>query len=76
MADPSNRWTPEEDALFRSMAEASTSPEMIAAKLNRSVHAVTLIKCRHCGAPRGTPGDLRSLVQSTRHDFFEPMKQP
>lgn len=41
MADPSNRWTPEEDALFRSMAEASTSPEMIAAKLNRSVHAVT-----------------------------------
>jgi hypothetical protein len=40
MADPSNRWTPEEDALFRSMAEASTGPEVIAAKLNRSVHAV------------------------------------
>ena len=37
MADPSGRWTP---ALFRSMAEANTSPEMIAAKLNRSVHAI------------------------------------
>jgi hypothetical protein len=36
----SNRWTPQEDALFRSMAEANTSPEMIAAKLKRSVHAV------------------------------------
>ena len=30
-ARSSNRWTPEEDALFRSMAEASSSPEMIAA---------------------------------------------
>jgi hypothetical protein len=27
MASPSNRWTPEEDALFRSMAEANTRPE-------------------------------------------------
>jgi hypothetical protein len=40
MARPSNRWTPEEDALVRSMAEANTRPEIIAAKLNRSVHAV------------------------------------
>jgi hypothetical protein len=45
MADPGNRWTPEEDALFRSMAEASTRPEMIAAKLNRSVHAVGARAC-------------------------------
>jgi hypothetical protein len=35
----------------------------------------TLIKCRHCGAPRGTLGDLRSLAQSTRHDLFETTKQ-
>ncbi len=40
MAALRNRWTPEEDALFRSMAAASTSPEMIAAELNRSVHDV------------------------------------
>jgi hypothetical protein len=29
MADASNHWTPEEDALFRSTADASTSPEMM-----------------------------------------------
>ena len=40
MADPSNRWTPEEDALFRNMVEASASPEMIASRLNRSIQAV------------------------------------
>jgi hypothetical protein len=34
------RWTPKEDALFRRMAESSTRPEIIAAKLNRSVHAI------------------------------------
>jgi hypothetical protein len=37
MAD---RWTSQEDALFRRMAEASTRPEVIAAKLNRSVRAI------------------------------------
>jgi hypothetical protein len=36
----SSRWTSEEDELFRRMAEANTRPELIAAKLNRSVHAV------------------------------------
>jgi hypothetical protein len=36
----SNRWTPHEDDLFRRMAEANIRPELIAAKLNRSVHAV------------------------------------
>ena len=36
----SSRWTPQEDALFRKMAEASTRPEIIAIKLNRSVHAL------------------------------------
>jgi hypothetical protein len=36
----SSRWTPQEDALFRRMAEANTRHEIIAAKLNRSVHAI------------------------------------
>jgi hypothetical protein len=36
----SNRWTTREDDLFRRMAEANTRPALIAAKLNRSVHAV------------------------------------
>jgi hypothetical protein len=31
----------------------------------------TLIKCRHCGGPRGSLGDLRSLAQSDRRDIFE-----
>ena len=35
-----NRWTPQEDDLFREMAEASTRPEIIATRLNRSIHAV------------------------------------
>jgi hypothetical protein len=39
-ATRSNRWTPSEDDAFRKMAEASIRPELIAAKLNRSVHAV------------------------------------
>jgi hypothetical protein len=34
------RWTPQEDALFRRMAEANTRPEIIAAKLKRSIHAI------------------------------------
>src|SRR5216684_7496656 len=36
----SKRWTPQEDDRFRRMAEANTRPEVIAAKLNRSVHAI------------------------------------
>jgi hypothetical protein len=36
----SSRWTPREDDLLRRMAEASVRPEVIAAKLNRTVHAV------------------------------------
>ena len=39
-ATRSNRWTPQEDDAFRKMAEANIRPELIAAKLNRSVHAV------------------------------------
>jgi ribosomal protein S27E len=31
----------------------------------------TLITCRHCGAPRGTLGDLRYLSYATRHDLFD-----
>ena len=31
----------------------------------------TEIKCRHCGAPRGTLGDLRQLSCSDRRDLFE-----
>jgi hypothetical protein len=36
----SKRWTPQEDDRFRRMAEANTRPEVIAAKLDRSVHAI------------------------------------
>ncbi len=36
----SSRWTPQEDDLLRGMAEASVRPEIIAVKLNRTVHAV------------------------------------
>jgi hypothetical protein len=31
----------------------------------------TSIKCRACGATRGTLGDLRYLAQSGRRDLFE-----
>ena len=31
----------------------------------------TLIMCRHCGAPRGTLGDLRNLSYATRNDLFD-----
>jgi ribosomal protein S27E len=31
----------------------------------------TQIKCRHCGAPRGTLGELRALSCSDRRDLFE-----
>jgi hypothetical protein len=36
----SNRWTPREDDLFRRMAEANIAPDLIAAKLDRPVHAI------------------------------------
>ena len=36
----SNRWTPREDDLFRRMVDANTNAEVIAAKLNRPVHAI------------------------------------
>jgi hypothetical protein len=31
----------------------------------------TPIKCRYCGAPRGTLGQLRELSMSGREDLFE-----
>jgi ribosomal protein S27E len=31
----------------------------------------TIIKCRHCGAPRGTLGELRRLSCSDRQDLFQ-----
>jgi ribosomal protein S27E len=31
----------------------------------------TVVTCRHCGAPRGTLGDLRSLSTSGKQDLFE-----
>jgi ABC-type uncharacterized transport system substrate-binding protein len=34
------RWTPREDNLFRRMAEANSHPELIAARLNRSVQDI------------------------------------
>jgi hypothetical protein len=36
----SNKWTPEEDARLKSLFEANTSIQLIAAKLKRSVAAV------------------------------------
>ena len=33
--------------------------------------AFTIIKCRQCGGPRGTLGDLRCLAQSDRLDLFD-----
>jgi hypothetical protein len=36
----SSRWTQQEDALLRRMAEANVRPDIIAVKLNRTVHAV------------------------------------
>jgi hypothetical protein len=35
-----NKWTPEEDALLKSLIEANTSIHLIAAKLKRSVCAI------------------------------------
>jgi hypothetical protein len=31
----------------------------------------TPITCRHCGAPRGTLGELRRLSASCKQDLFE-----
>lgn len=31
----------------------------------------TPIRCRHCGSPRGTLGDLRALSTSGKYDLFE-----
>lgn len=31
----------------------------------------TKIRCRNCGAPRGTLGDLRTLALSDRQDLFD-----
>jgi hypothetical protein len=38
-----NKWTPEEDARLKSLIEANTSIDLIAAKLKRSVSAT---RCR------------------------------
>ena len=35
-----NKWTPEEDARLKSLIEANTSIDLIAAKLKRSVSAI------------------------------------
>ena len=34
-------------------------------------HSFTPISCRHCGAPRGTLGDLRRLSVSGTQDLFD-----
>jgi hypothetical protein len=39
-ANASKKWTPEEDALLRSLVEAGTRPLLVAAKLKRSVDAI------------------------------------
>ena len=33
--------------------------------------SLIVIKCRHCGAPSGTLGDLRNISTSDKHDVFE-----
>ena len=43
----------------------------IAFDLPENAPSSSLIKCRQCGAPRGTLGDLRSLSNSERSDLFE-----
>ena len=45
-----NRWTPREDNLFRKMAEANVGPEIIAAKLNRSIHTLK-VRAHTIGLP-------------------------
>ena len=40
MPESSNKWTPEEDARLKSLIEANTSIDLIAAKLKRSVPAI------------------------------------
>ena len=41
-----SRWTPKEDSFFRKMVEANIDSEIIAAKLNRSVHNLTRLRDR------------------------------
>jgi hypothetical protein len=38
-ANGNNKWTPEEDALLKSLIEANTSIHLVATKLKRSVGA-------------------------------------
>jgi ribosomal protein S27E len=33
--------------------------------------STTPIRCQHCGAPRGTLGELRNLASSGRRDLFD-----
>ncbi len=56
-----NQWTPREDDLFRRMAEANTRPELIAAKLNRSVHA---IKARAQGSVSASADQINWVLTS------------
>jgi hypothetical protein len=37
-----SRWTPKENNLFRKMVEANVDPEVIAARLNRSVNTLRI----------------------------------
>ena len=32
----------------------------------------TIVRCSHCGASRGTLGELRELASSGRRDLFDP----
>jgi len=55
IAVESSRWTPREDDRFRTMVEANIGPELIAAKLNRTVHALKArAELRGFGALGGT----------------------
>lgn len=37
----------------------------------KSASSSTVIKLRHCGAPRGTLGELRDLFVSGKQDLFD-----
>ena len=43
----------------------------IAFDFPKNAPSSTVIKCRHCGSPRGTLGSLRQLSGSDRQDLFE-----
>jgi hypothetical protein len=48
-----NKWTPEEDARLKSLIEANTSIDLIAAKLKRTTKGVKVARTRSACQPNG-----------------------